>query len=104
MGNKYKIHHGEFEITYEPLYGLSVYPEKLCSDTTEEYWIWINRTQCESDEEELDTLIHELLHAEDPNMTEEQVTRTATNIAKVLTGEGWGKLPKKRRRRSEKKT
>lgn len=37
----------------------------------------------------LDTLIHELLHAEHPTMSEQDVSRTATNIARVLWGEGW---------------
>ena len=102
MPNKYELTHGEFEICYEPLYGLSIYPERLCDDQTESFWIWVNRERCETDEEELDTLIHETLHAEDPNMSEEQVTRMATNLARVLTGEGWGKLPKKRTRKKKK--
>lgn len=100
MGNKYQLHHGEFEIFYEPLFGLSIYPERLCDDKTEEFWIWVNRNQCETDLEEVDTLIHELIHAEDPNIPEEQVTRMASNIAKVLEGEGW--IKKKRRAKKEK--
>lgn len=37
-----------------------------------------------SGEIELDTLIHELLHACQPDLAEETVTETATDIARVL--------------------
>ena len=96
MAKKYKLQHGEFEINYEPLCGMAMYPDRLCADSTEEFWVWINPDRCKKEIDKLDTLIHELLHCEHPNMSEEEVLRTATHLATVLIGEGWTEKKKKK--------
>jgi len=62
-------------------------PDRLCPPGDDECWIWLDDRL--KGKAKLDTLIHELLHAEHPAMSEEDVSRTATNIASVLYGEGW---------------
>jgi|694.fasta_scaffold30263_9 hypothetical protein len=44
--------------------------------------IWINRNLSEKDK--LDTIIHEMLHATHPELSEESVSETASAIAKIL--------------------
>ena len=42
----------------------------------------------------LDTTIHEVIHAQHPDMPEEDVERRATELATVLWKLGWRKPPK----------
>lgn len=96
------MHYGDFSVYYEPICGISMHPDPLCNEMEDsEYWVWINPDRCTTELEELDTLIHELLHCEHPNMSEKDVTRTASHIAKVLKGEGWGKIPKKKKKKKK---
>jgi hypothetical protein len=54
-----------------------------CDDpTTSKPEIWVKRTQKPIDL--MDTIIHEVLHAVRPELSEEAVLDTATTIAKVL--------------------
>jgi hypothetical protein len=54
-----------------------------CDDpTTRKPEIWVKRTQKPIDL--MDTIIHEVLHAVRPELSEEAVLDTATTIAKVL--------------------
>jgi len=66
--------------------GLCVMPDRFAPDG-EEFSITVDERL--RGRAKLDTLIHELLHAEHPTMSEADVSRTATHIAAVLVGEGW---------------
>jgi len=90
MPKTYPLHHGTFELHYLKLHGLCVMPDRFDPDG-EEFSITVDTRLKGRDK--LDTLIHELLHAEHPDMSEEDVERTATNIASVLWGEGWREKP-----------
>jgi hypothetical protein len=57
----------------EPMYGLCDYTERV---------IWIRRQQ--RDAELLDTLVHEVLHAVLPHLSERDVTTSARTIAAAL--------------------
>lgn len=54
--------------------------------------IWVKRTQKPLDL--MDTIIHEVLHAVRPELSEEAVLDTATTIAKVLWKFNYRKTPK----------
>ena len=45
-----------------------------------------------SELEELDTTIHEALHAAYPDLSEEAVEKTATDIARLLLARGFGRI------------
>ena len=89
MPKKYKLRHGEFTIEYGGMLGMMTMPDRLMDyeHWPDEYSIWLDDRL--KGKAKLDTLIHELLHAEHPELTEEQVTETATHIANVVWGEGW---------------
>lgn len=55
--------------------------------STKNKHIWINKATKGRDL--LDTLVHELLHCAEPKWSEEAVTQTATEIAKVLWDLGY---------------
>lgn len=54
--------------------------------------IWVKRTQKPIDL--MDTVIHEVLHAIRPELSEEAVLDTATTIAKVLWKLNYRKMPR----------
>lgn len=54
--------------------------------------IWVKRTQKPLDL--MDTVIHEVLHAVRPELSEEAVLDTATTIAKALWKLNYRKVPK----------
>lgn len=87
MPKTYKLHHGEYTIHYGGIHGLCIYPDRLVPDGPDQFWIWLDDRL--RGRKKLDTLIHELLHAEHPTMSEEDVSRTATHIMSVLWGEGY---------------
>ena len=89
MVKKYKLRYGEFSIEYGGLCGYCTMPDRLMDypHWGEDFSIWLDDRL--KGKAKLDTLIHELLHAEHPELTEEQVTETATHLAEVLHGEGW---------------
>ena len=84
---KYKMHHGDFTVEYGGMVGLCIMPDRFFPPGDESFTVWIHEKL--KGKEKLDTLIHELLHAEHPDMSEEDVLRTATNLANVLHGEGY---------------
>ena len=43
--------------------------------------------------EELDTTIHEGLHASYPDLSEEAIDRAATDLARLLLARGFGRIP-----------
>ena len=45
-----------------------------------------------SELEELDTTIHEALHAAYPDLSEEAIDETATDLAKLLLARGFGRV------------
>jgi len=56
--------------------------------------IWVKRTQKPLDL--MDTIIHEVLHAVRPELSEEAVLDTATTIAKALWKLNYRKVPKEK--------
>lgn len=86
MPKRYQLHHGVFTVHYLKMSGLCVMPDRF-DPGSEEFSITVDVR--ERGKSKLDTLIHELLHAEHPQMNEKDVERTATNIANVLHGEGY---------------
>lgn len=56
--------------------------------------IWVKRTQKPIDL--MDTIIHEILHAVRPELSEEAVLDTATTIAKALWKLNYRKIPKEK--------
>ena len=73
---KIKLSNGKkVKVLFEHLYGLYDRGEITIDPT--------------GDRDELDTAIHEMLHAERPKMSEACVTKTATSIAKLLWKMGY---------------
>jgi hypothetical protein len=88
MPRTYKLHHGKATVTYDAgCDGACIMPDSLTGDTSGNIDIWIYHKL--RGRKKLDTLIHEVLHAEHPGMSEADVLRTATNIMTVLWGEGY---------------
>lgn len=87
MPKTYKLHHGPATITYDKgCDGYCLMPDREGEqDNSIEIWIQSGLRG----RKKLETLIHELLHAEHPDMSEEDVTRTGANIMAVLWGEGY---------------
>lgn len=92
MPKKYKLHSGTFTIERDAFDGLLLMPDAKYPTPATDHIIWLAPHL--TGRRLLDTLIHELLHEEHPGMSEEDVTRTATNIASVLWGEGYRREPK----------
>lgn len=88
MPRTYQLHHGKATITYDAgCDGACILPDALTGSDSTDIDIWIYHKL--RGRAKLDVLIHELLHAEHPTMSEADVTRTATNIMQVLWGEGY---------------
>lgn len=83
---RYPMHHGTAVVEYAYLSGYAYFPDHL-SPNPDELGVVIDKR--EKGKAKLDTLIHELMHLEHPDMSEDEVSRTATNIARVLWGEGY---------------
>jgi hypothetical protein len=85
---KYPLTHGEFCVQYGGMDGVCIMPDRLMPPgTPEEFTIWIDARL--RGLKRLDTLIHETVHAERPDLSEDEVLTLASNIAKVLWGEGY---------------
>lgn len=85
MPKKYKLHHGEVTFEYAEIHGYCELPNRLCP--SEDFGIVIDsRTR---GKQLLIDIIHEVLHAEHPDKSEEWVQRTADNVGKVVWGEGY---------------
>jgi len=82
----YPMHHGKATVEYAYLSGYAYFPDHL-NPNPDELGVVIDAR--ERGINKLDSLIHELLHLEHPAMSEADVERTATNIARVLRGEGY---------------
>ena len=83
---RYPMHHGTAVVEYAYLSGYAYFPDHL-NPNPDELGVVIDKR--EKGKAKLDTLIHELMHLEHPDMSEDEVSRTATNIARVLWGEGY---------------
>ena len=87
---RYPMHHGTAVVEYAYLSGYAYFPDHL-NPNPDELGVVIDKR--EKGKAKLDTLIHELMHLEHPDMSEDEVSRTATNIARVLWGEGYREKP-----------
>lgn len=83
----YKLTHGRFRVEYGGMDGMCIMPDRLAPHWQEDFCIWLDDRL--RGKRKLDALIHETLHAERPDLSEEEVTRIATNIMGVLWGEGY---------------
>lgn len=88
----YKFAGVKYEIQYDDLHGLCIRPDS--EGDVPEHTIWINpRTKGRT---RLDTMIHEALHAQFPDMDESAVADAGTALANMLWGEGYRFVPKKK--------
>lgn len=86
MPKTYDFTHGRVPVEYAEISGYCYFPDRL-DPGPEELGIVIDSRL--RGVHLLDALIHEAMHLEHPTMSEEDVARTATVIAKMLRGEGW---------------
>ncbi len=87
MPKKYQLHSGDFEVSYDVLDGMLLMPDHKYPAPNNDHIIWVNGKL--KGLRKMDTLIHELLHEEFPEMSEQDVLRAGSNIAKVMFGEGY---------------
>lgn len=86
MPRTYKLHHGTFTVDYMRIDGLCVMPDRFYPGG-EEFSITVDDRL--KGAAKMDTLLHEVTHAEFPDMSEADVARFATNAVRVLRGEGY---------------
>lgn len=86
MVKTYQMHHGLFVLDYARIGGCCSFPDYLAPGPDQFEVCIDSRLRGKA---KLNALIHEFMHAEHPTMPEEDVERTATNIASVLWGEGY---------------
>lgn len=72
MAKSYKLHHGTFRLDYMRIDGLCVMPDRF-DPSGEEFSVTVDERL--RGKNKLDTLIHELLRAEHPTMSESDVRR-----------------------------
>lgn len=73
---------GKFRLLFDRLHGICVYPDADAPNQPDERTIIIDPDL--KGQARLETLIHESLHAENHDLTEEQVTAAGRNIARLL--------------------
>lgn len=87
MPKSYKMHHGVCTLEYAEISGYCSIPDRLIEGDDDGLEVVIDsRTRGKL---RMIALIHEFLHIECPNMSEEDVDRISTNIGEVLNGEGY---------------
>lgn len=89
MPKSYKLHHGTYRIEYVQIDGLCELPTWAYKHHPQANYYTITIDPRLKGKARLDTIVHELMHAEHPAMSEADITRTATNIASVIYGEGY---------------
>ena len=77
----HKFSTGIYKIYKDEIEGLCTFPDSDCNEKAERS---ITISPKLKGKRKLDVIIHESLHAEDPNATEEWVDTAATNIAGLL--------------------
>lgn len=86
MPKSYKLTHGRFTLEYAKIGGYCSFPDRLAPGP-DLYEIVIDSRA--KGREKLEHLIHEFTHAEFPTMSEEDVSRFAEVMGKVLWSEGY---------------
>ena len=77
----HKFSTGEYKIYMDEIEGLCTFPDSDCNEKAERS---ITISPKLKGRRKLDVIIHESLHAEDPNATEGWVDTAASNIASLV--------------------